>query len=417
MSERPTMSGKHQTAHTITLDETLQLLQSELRPAMIERESTTFDRISAPFTKSIVLFGAGPLGRFTLNGLRSVGIRPLAFADNNPALWGNRIDGLEVHPPHQAIEQYGDKAVFVVTIYNGTATRVQLRSLFCQRVVPFVPLFWKYAEVFVPSSGLELPHRIMDQVEDIKQGYAVLSDEASRREFCEQLRWRVLLNLDCLALPEDKSEIYFPSDLVVSMDREIFIDCGAFDGDSIRSFMSYCKAGFSHIYAVEPDSTNRMALQGFVDNLPGSLREKIAILPYAVGRTNGKVSFNAGKSAASGVSAQFGTDEVECRRLDTLMSSIQPTYIKMDTEGAELDAILGAAYVLKHSMPVLAACVYHRCEHLWQIPAMVHSISPDHGVYLRRYAEDCWELVCYAVPANRLGPSLLNTSAERRQGI
>jgi FkbM family methyltransferase len=411
------MSGKHQTARTITLDETLRLLQSEPRPAMIEREGTTFDRISAPFTKSIVLFGAGPLGRFTLNGLRSVGIRQLAFADNNPALWGKQIDGLDVLPPREAVKQYGDKAVFVVTIYNGTAARMQLGSLSCQRVVPFVPLFWKYAEVFVPASGLELPHRIMDQLDEIRRGYAVLSDDASRREFCDQLRWRVLLDFDCLSPPKDKSEIYFPSDLIVPFDQDIFVDCGAFDGDSIRSFMSYRRAGYKHIYAVEPDPTNLLALQKFVEDLPSPQRDRITILPYAVGRTNGQVSFNAGKSAASGVSAQSGTDEVECRSLDTLMSSVQPTYIKMDTEGAEPDAILGAAQVLKHSMPVLAACVYHRCDHLWQIPAMVHSISPDHGVYLRRYAEDCWELVCYAVPANRLGLSLLNTSAERRQGI
>jgi hypothetical protein len=46
-------------------------------------------------------------------------------------------------------------------------------------------------------------------------------------------------------------------------------------------------------------------------------------------------------------------------------------------------------------------CVYHRSQHLWEIPSQIHSISGDYDIFLRRYAEDCWELVCYAVPCKR----------------
>src|SRR5947207_418318 len=51
------------------------------------RESTSFDESAGPFARNLVLLGAGGLGRRTLAGLRKVGIEPLAFAENNAALW------------------------------------------------------------------------------------------------------------------------------------------------------------------------------------------------------------------------------------------------------------------------------------------------------------------------------------------
>ena len=53
-----------------------------------------------------------------LAGLRSVGIEPLAFVDNNPALWGRFMDGMKVLQPAEAVRDFGNAAVFVVTLWN-----------------------------------------------------------------------------------------------------------------------------------------------------------------------------------------------------------------------------------------------------------------------------------------------------------
>ena len=79
-----------------------------------------------------------------------------------------------------------------------------------------------------------------------------------------------------------------------------------------------------------------------------------------------------------------------------------PTYIKMDIEGAELEALWGARRILKEHSPVLAICAYHTSDHLWQIPLLIHAIQPDYKLYLRRYAEGAFELVWYAVPPDRV---------------
>jgi hypothetical protein len=93
---------------------------------------------------------------------------------------------------------------------------------------------------------------------------------------------------------------------------------------------------------------------------------------------------------------------VECRRLDDISWPLTPTYVKMDIEGAEPQALVGATGLLRRHHPILAVCTYHRSEHLWQIPNLIRSIAPEYNLFLRRYAEECWEGVCYAIPNHRL---------------
>src|SRR5579872_7405624 len=131
-----------------TLEEVLDRIRSEPLERTRLREASAFDEAAGSFASKLILFGAGPLGRATLTGLRQVGVEPLAFADNNSRLWGEQIDGVTVLPPHEAASRYSHSACFVVTIYNGSAVRRQLAALGCKAVVPFAPLFWKYEQVF-----------------------------------------------------------------------------------------------------------------------------------------------------------------------------------------------------------------------------------------------------------------------------
>jgi hypothetical protein len=102
------------------------------------------------------------------------------------------------------------------------------------------------------------------------------------------------------------------------------------------------------------------------------------------------------------VVADSGSVSIECRRLDDILDGPQPTLIKMDIEGAEPRAIPGAAATIRAARPLLAICAYHKCEHLWTLPVLIHNALPEYEIFLRRYAEDCWETVYYAIPPERL---------------
>jgi hypothetical protein len=75
----------------------------------------------------------------------------------------------------------------------------------------------------------------------------------------------------------------------------------------------------------------------------------------------------------------------------------------MDIEGAEPEALTGAAATMRRSRPILAVCAYHVSEHLWTLPRLIADAVPDYRISLRRYAEECWEMVYYAVPPERAG--------------
>ena len=51
--------------------------------------------------------------------------------------------------------------------------------------------------------------------------------------------------------------------------------------------------------------------------------------------------------------------------------------------------------------PVLAICSYHRQTDLWRIPELIHSIDADYRLFIRPHLIEGWDLVCYAVPAER----------------
>jgi len=96
------------------------------------------------------------------------------------------------------------------------------------------------------------------------------------------------------------------------------------------------------------------------------------------------------------------SEAIECRRLDDILDGPPPTFIKMDIEGAEPEAIRGATKTIRKARPIMAVCAYHKCDHLWTIPALLKDALPDYHIFLRRYAEECWELVYYAIPPERL---------------
>jgi FkbM family methyltransferase len=367
------------------------------------RERSAFDLMAGPSKRLVVLFGAGRVGRKTLTGLRKAGIEPVAFGDNDARLWNTSVQGVEVLSPEEAARRHGDQATFVITIWRGEATdrmaqrEAQLRTLGCRYVVTFPPLFWKHAEALLPHYAVDLPHRVHQQADDVRRTGRLWSDDASRSEYLAQLRWRLLGEFDALYSPV-QHRMYFPLGLCPLTDREVFVDCGAYDGDSIRSFLDQPKKSFQRIYGFEPDPANFLKLEKEVSTRPE--RESITLQRAAVGARTGTVMFSGGGNEASSVGK--GDMVVDCLALDEALSGTQPTYIKMDIEGAELDALNGARKIIQRYSPVLAVCSYHVQDHLWKIPLVIQSINPNYSFFLHPHLVEGWDLVCYAIPKPRL---------------
>jgi FkbM family methyltransferase len=370
-------------------------------------EVQQFDRLSAG--RDIVLMGAGGLGRRTLAGLRQNGIEPLAFADNAVRRQGTTLDGLTVLSPESAAEQFGARAVFVVTIWGANSphrfahSRDQLRKLGCDVVCSFPPLFWKYSTALLPFYLQDLPSKLLDRRADVCRAFDLWEDAASRREYVAQVRLRLEADFDGLPHPVEHPQ-YFPDDVVTWTDDEWIVDGGAYDGDTVRTLLAKRGDRFGHILALEPDPENFARLQTSVAGLSHEIRSRVDCRQVALGSTRGTLYLDTTGTAASATSATplAGTSAVSADTLDSLVDGARPTFIKLDIEGFELDALEGARKTIERQAPMLAICVYHRQDHLWRIPLRLRELRDDYALFLRPHNEEGWDLVCYAIPRSRL---------------
>ncbi|PKN34140.1 MAG: hypothetical protein CVU61_10290 [Deltaproteobacteria bacterium HGW-Deltaproteobacteria-19] len=145
-----------------------------------QRSATEFDEWLSQNNGPLILFGAGALGRKILGCLRQDGIEPIGFADNDPAKWGRHIGDLQIWPPEEAVRNFPD-ASFVVTIRSpGHGYRESHRQLVnagCERVLPLLPVLWKYPGQLLPHYGLDLPQAILAHVSEIKKAFLLMADE------------------------------------------------------------------------------------------------------------------------------------------------------------------------------------------------------------------------------------------------
>ena len=93
--------------------------------------------------------------------------------------------------------------------------------------------------------------------------------------------------------------------------------------------------------------------------------------------------------------------DLEMCRIDSKIPNVKATIIKMDLEGYELEALEGCKK-LDLTNAVFAITTYHKLEHLFQIPLMLHKLVPSHKLFFRTYGEDWFETIVYAVPDHRI---------------
>lgn len=387
---------------TRDLDELLARAPSEVR----QWESCLYDELVGPLSRSLVLFGAGGLGRKTLRGLREIGVEPLAFSDNNTGLHGRQVDGLKVLSPAEAARKFGTTATFLITVFMDAAPgglesiKQQLIRWGCRKVSSFVPLYWKYPDLFLPHYVYDLPHRVIESADSIREAWALFNDPSSRSEYLAQLRWRLNPEFDKIPAPAEH-EIYFPPDLFALNDDEVFVDCGGYIGDTVRSFLQRTGGRFQKLFVFEPDPSNFQKLTELVASLPPETARRIRPSNLAVGSRSELLHFDAQGAASSSVSHSGGL-VIQSEPLDSILAGESPTYVKMDIEGAEIEALKGAAKQFRKHQPILAISAYHRQDHLWNIPLMIHSLSKNYQYYIRRHSPQVLDdLVLYAIPMER----------------
>ena len=394
-----TGTGKTTDEYLVELDRLLREPLSSVR----DRENSAFDKLLADCESRLVLFGAGNLGRKVLRCIRRTGVEPLAFADNSQSKWGSNVDGVPVLSPKEAAARHGASALFLITIWSlghsYPESRAMLERLGCTQVESTASLRWKFADQLLPDFCQDLPHKLYEQAAEVRQAASLWADDASLREYLNHVRWRALGDQNALGLPVSE-ESYFLDSLYRITNHEVFVDCGAYTGDTAEQVIRRNPA-FSRIVAIEADPQNFDRLTKWIGTLDTPVASRISALNVAVGAKRGKLRFQADGGEGAKLAAD-GNVVVDCVPIDDLATEAAPTFIKMDIEGAELEALEGARRSIRTHRPILSICMYHKQDDLWRIPLFIHALVKGYRLFLHPHDVDGWQLVCYAVPASRL---------------
>ena len=183
---------------------------------------------------------------------------------------------------------------------------------------------------------------------------------------------------------------YFSSDYYHINDNEVYVDCGAYDGDSILSFINYVDGRYDKIIGFEPDSISFKKLN---DNLASY--SNVNCFPYATGSENGEIQFESTGTLGSSSLNSKG-DVVEVKRLDDLLSDEKITLVKIDVEGAEIDTLKGMAEIIRIQKPKMAVCIYHLMDDIINIPEYLHELVPEYNFKVRQHVESILDTVLYA---------------------
>ena len=94
-----------------------------------------------------------------------------------------------------------------------------------------------------------------------------------------------------------------------------------------------------------------------------------------------------------------GILKVEVTDLDSycIKKNMAPSYIKLDIEGTEYAALLGAKSIIEKYSPKFVICLYHKPEDIYDIPLLVHKLNPDCKLYIRHYSDYRTDILLYAI--------------------
>lgn len=336
-----------------------------------------FDKDAAAADKGIILFGASSCADTFLNKLKK-NYQVKYIIDNDTQKQGRKYqDKYDIFSPDKLAAESGGVLLITSTYYDEIIK--QLEELdFSGTVYSFLHLSNK------AQSDIDFD-AFAPELSKLK---AMLFDEKSREIVDAIWQKRIDNCKDYNDICEPKQYFY---DGIIKKDSEaVFVDGGAFDGNTVRQFIAFQNNVYKKVYSFEMDKTN-------FDAIPtDEFDDRVTFLNYGLWNERKTISFITHKQGSE--ISDDGNSVAECVALDEVIDATENvTFIKMDIEGAEQNALLGAKNIIKRSKPSLAICLYHKFADLWEIPFMIHEMVPEYKFYIRHHNHNYEETVLYAV--------------------
>ena len=232
---------------------------------------------------------------------------------------------------------------------------------------------------------------ILQNSSQYEQAYALL-DETSRKTFLHMLLYRLTGDYTLSIDVQSPNEQYFSNQISWGKGQTI-VDCGAYIGDTLSAFLRH-EIDIANYYLYELDDANYTKMSEICE----AARQKgIDTYPKKMGVYSHATTLYFQSAADSSTLVDYPTENaIPVVSIDEDIHD-NVSFIKMDIEGSELEAINGAVGIIQRDKPLLAICIYHKQEDFWKIPLRIKEICPDYKKFwIEQYSPWDIETVLYA---------------------
>lgn len=320
-------------------------------------------------SKPIVLYGMGNGADLIISRLAHYGLKPAGVFASNGFVHKKSFHGLTVTDYQTAKAQFGAMTVLLCFGTDRKEVRQNIEKIAAENelYIPDVPVYGQdfFERDFVTRNK-----------EKIKMVYDLLADEASKKCFEQLISFKITADRHYLLQCESNQKVA-EKELLHYTDREVYLDLGAYNGDTVLKFAAATQNCYAHILAAEPFFKNFQKLQQNTAHL-----KNVIYLNKACSNSNAPLFFNKKGGRGSSIGDRVS---VPAFTVDSLLEQHRVTTVKMDIEGLEQQAIEGAAQTLLKVRPKLQIAAYHRSGDLFEIPLQIKKIQPDYKVYLRHF--------------------------------
>lgn len=224
-----------------------------------------------------------------------------------------------------------------------------------------------------------------------KRAFEFFKDDLSKKIILDRIR--AYLYDELLVKTSNKPKYFeFPF-----ADKEVFVQAGTYCGETVKEFLGlYSTEQNYEIYSFEADpqayEISKNALSNFknINLINKGLWGTETILTFYTDALSGGASF---------VNGHNNEIQTPVTSLDTFFMDkpTSITFIQLDIEGAELEALKGAEQIIRNQKPKLAICVYHKYEDVYEIPELLYQYNPEYKFWLQHCEDGIYDTVLYAM--------------------
>lgn len=333
---------------------------------------------------SIVLWGAGFAYEDTVALLGREQIA--AVFDNDKQKWGKTICGFQVKSPETDLGKFITEKTAVMISTNGYQYEIA-EGLVKERGICENQIFCNSNKIV--EEWRYRPELILGNLGRVQEVYDKLADQESKEYYINFLKACITRNpFFYKSNPRSIGSYEYRTGLarLGFHGGEVILDCGAYNGDTARLFLELT-GNDCEIYCFEPVSENYHEMDAWIRQ-EGITNVHAVHVGVGKGKYTDKVYSTEEKTTKGAVGVnRFHSEspvvtEIQVDSLDNMMGEQHVDYIKMDIEGAEMDALRGGERLIRRDCPQMLVSAYHKITDMWEVPEFVLGISPNYQMFL-----------------------------------